>query len=307
MTLPATLFGTTVRVLRTAAGRRVLQLVLLVGGLFLLGFLCGEQAHAAEGTPVTPAAPVARAEHAAPVAELLSEAGHPGNSDAIEAVQGSGGNTLRAVTSHVVSPVLAVTERAVTPVRTVVDMTNRSLGEVQAEVPDPAGAPDVGAPGLPEVTEPPVRELPVPVGLEPLPGKPGGGTAHPPVPAGGHHQGAHAKARAGAGVGSGAVVVLPYAAPGPFALPVSSLPAHPVAHRVGTPADAPGRPVPAPTGDPDGVLGKQVADGNSLRHGDAQAVAPAGRAPLRLVPGAAAPVDAPHTRERHRDIPVFPG
>ncbi|WP_405967742.1 hypothetical protein OG613_27805 [Streptomyces sp. NBC_00015] len=37
------------RVLRGAAGRRVVQLALLVGGLFALGFLCGEQAHAAEG------------------------------------------------------------------------------------------------------------------------------------------------------------------------------------------------------------------------------------------------------------------
>lgn len=43
------------RVLRAAVGRRALQLVLLVGGLFMLGFLCGEQAHAADGIGALPA------------------------------------------------------------------------------------------------------------------------------------------------------------------------------------------------------------------------------------------------------------
>jgi len=36
----------------TAAGRRALRVAVLVGGLFALGFLCGEQARAAEGAPV---------------------------------------------------------------------------------------------------------------------------------------------------------------------------------------------------------------------------------------------------------------
>nr|WP_276621029.1 hypothetical protein [Streptomyces sp. CME 23] len=43
--------------MRTAVARRALQVALLVGGLFALGFLCGEQAHAAEETPVTSARP----------------------------------------------------------------------------------------------------------------------------------------------------------------------------------------------------------------------------------------------------------
>lgn len=42
------------RILRTAAGRRALQVALLVGGLFALGFLCGGQASAAEGVPTEP-------------------------------------------------------------------------------------------------------------------------------------------------------------------------------------------------------------------------------------------------------------
>ncbi|MET9906719.1 hypothetical protein ABZZ74_07805 [Streptomyces sp. NPDC006476] len=41
--------------MRTAVARRVLQVALLAGGLVALGFLCGEQAHAAEGVPVTSA------------------------------------------------------------------------------------------------------------------------------------------------------------------------------------------------------------------------------------------------------------
>ncbi|MGW2517105.1 hypothetical protein ACWC09_08750 [Streptomyces sp. NPDC001617] len=52
MTWPAALPAAALRVMRTAAGRRALQVVVLVGGLFALGFLCGEQAHAAEGAPV---------------------------------------------------------------------------------------------------------------------------------------------------------------------------------------------------------------------------------------------------------------
>ncbi|WP_314224661.1 hypothetical protein [Streptomyces zaehneri] len=57
MTWPTALPGAALRILRVvrgAAGRRVVQLALLVGGLFALGFLCGEQAHAAGG-PSAPA------------------------------------------------------------------------------------------------------------------------------------------------------------------------------------------------------------------------------------------------------------
>ncbi|MFD8070923.1 hypothetical protein [Streptomyces parvulus] len=43
--------GAALRVTRTAAGRRALHVALLVGGLFLLGLLCGERAQAADGTP----------------------------------------------------------------------------------------------------------------------------------------------------------------------------------------------------------------------------------------------------------------
>ncbi|MGW2449132.1 hypothetical protein ACWCSW_34300, partial [Streptomyces sp. NPDC001675] len=77
MTLTAAPFGTAVRALRAAAGRRALQLALLLGGLLALGFLCGEQAHAAEGTPTTP------------VSSVLPRTGH-------EAAQTAGSGTVTA-------------------------------------------------------------------------------------------------------------------------------------------------------------------------------------------------------------------
>lgn len=49
MALSAVLPDAALRVTRTAAGRRALQVALLVGGLFVLGLLCGEQARAADG------------------------------------------------------------------------------------------------------------------------------------------------------------------------------------------------------------------------------------------------------------------
>ncbi|MGA5894067.1 hypothetical protein [Streptomyces venetus] len=49
MTWPAALPGAALRMLRTAAGRRALQVVLLVGGVLVIGLLCGERASAADG------------------------------------------------------------------------------------------------------------------------------------------------------------------------------------------------------------------------------------------------------------------
>ncbi|MEU0455661.1 hypothetical protein ABZ322_22155 [Streptomyces sp. NPDC006129] len=63
-----------------------------------------------------------------------------------------------------------------------------------------------------------------------------------------------------------------------------------------------------PGGRPDGALGNRaVADNSTPRHGDAHAVTLDHRAPLRLVPGATARSYAAATRDRHRDVNVFPG
>ncbi|WP_338782624.1 hypothetical protein [Streptomyces sp. DG1A-41] len=49
MTWSAVLLSAAVRMLRTAAGRRALQVALLVGGVLVIGLLCGERAYAADG------------------------------------------------------------------------------------------------------------------------------------------------------------------------------------------------------------------------------------------------------------------
>ncbi|MFE6987968.1 hypothetical protein ACFVFN_07170, partial [Streptomyces pharetrae] len=65
---------------------------------------------------------------------------------------------------------------------------------------------------------------------------------------------------------------------------------------------------PAPTGGDSGVLGSRAAaDNGGSRHGDVCAVTAVQRAPLRPVPGVLAWADAGETRDRYRDIPVFPG
>ncbi|MYT07905.1 hypothetical protein GT021_26505 [Streptomyces sp. SID5470] len=87
---------------------------------------------------------------------------------------------------------------------------------------------------------------------------------------------------------------------------VTELVTHHPAHRATSTAHMPAHQ--APSDSPGGALsGKSAVDNGSSRHGDAHAVTPHHRAPLRLVPGAAASVDAAGTRDRHRDIPVFPG
>ncbi|MFG2354654.1 hypothetical protein [Streptomyces sp. NPDC048521] len=288
MTLPAALFGTAVRVLRTAAGRRALHLALLVGGLFMAGFLCGEKAHAAEGTPVAPARPVS------------SVAGH---ADPVR-------------TAGTAGTVRTVTERVVTPVREVVQRASGSLEEARAEVPALPAVPSAPAPpSMPSVPAPPsVPSVPLPElpGVSeqlPVPPPPAPSTPEPrprrqdgtAPAAGGTDDRARTEARTAVSAPPSATAYGPGRA-----IPVASrAPVHPNAHHTTAPFDAPEQP--APTGDPDSVLGKQAADGTASRHGDAHAVTTDGRAPLRLLPGTAARVDAPGTRERHRDIPVFPG
>ncbi|MFD9434942.1 hypothetical protein [Streptomyces sp. NPDC060002] len=74
-------------------------------------------------------------------------------------------------------------------------------------------------------------------------------------------------------------------------------------------APAPGPVRRGPAGGSDGVLGggASVLDGGASRHGDTHAVTPCHRVPLRLVPGGAVRSDAARTRDRRRDVPVFPG
>ncbi|MEU9990485.1 hypothetical protein AB0E10_27530 [Streptomyces sp. NPDC048045] len=316
MTLSAALFGTAVRALRTVAVRRTLQLILLVGGLSLLGLLGGQQAHAAEGTPAAPAHTMRTVHAVHAVQAVRSITGQQGaapsaaRNAAPEAVRDAVADAVRDGTRDAVRDTVgtagAVTERVVTPVRDVVHVVRtapRALEEPRAEAPALPAAPSVPLPKLPGVSELPVDPVPVPVGPEPGTHRHGGSA---PVPAPGK------SGHSGTGTGSGtkartAAPARPHAlAYGPGFTRVSAQSAvHIRAQRTAVPVDAPAQP--APGGDTEGALGKQTADGSASRHGDAQAVTFDGRAPLRLLSGAAACADAPGTLERHRDIPVFPG
>ncbi|WP_406442902.1 hypothetical protein OHB14_28525 [Streptomyces sp. NBC_01613] len=364
MTWPAALPGAALRVMRTTAGRRALQVVLLVGGLFALGFLCGEQAHAAEGAPlasaasssseVVPTAPAdgvrsltssavgtvgrlvnppaapevhhptapaaeprpsapAKPEPTAPAAPAPSEAkpkhnpttpaepsvhhpvtesvSRPGAGDAADQV-------LSPLTDNLVQSVGA---RVVQPVGDLVEKVTAGLGEVTAQIPPLSSLPSLpvlsgspsmpGLPSLPGLPAAPGRLLPAPVTQAPQPGAAGHSAADGAVD--GRRSGARA---------SGAEYGPRFAAD----ITADAASARGGGQRAAGAGYAPVQQ--APDGDPTGAPPNRAAvDNNTSRHGDAHAVALNHRAPLRLVPGAAARAAAAGTRDRHRDIPVFPG
>ncbi|MGW5371212.1 hypothetical protein ACWES4_23600 [Streptomyces sp. NPDC004011] len=227
------------------------------------------------------------------------------------------GVTGGAVVGRAVTSVEAVGERVMTPVRTVVRETSGALDEARAttlpgatSLPVPGlpvpglPVPGLPVPGVPGVSDPlPAQQVPVPVTTVPGPERPGG-----VAPAAGRADRPGTGSAKGDGHYRAAVPVRPSGATyGPGAVPApAQAPARTPAARATAPAGAPAK-LPTPSGDPDGALGKQAADGTASRHGDAHAVALDGRAPVRLLAGATARADAPGTRERHRDIPLFPG
>ncbi|WP_333774575.1 hypothetical protein [Streptomyces sp. IBSBF 3136] len=307
--------------LRTAAGRRALQLVLFVGGLFVLGFLCGEQAHAAEGAPVLPVTALRPVVHVPldagsgavtgrvtiPVRDVVRTA-----SRALEETR-AGVPALRALPTDPTVPLPTTPLPTLPPLRplpTLPTMPTTRLPTLPQLPPPPATPvpaprpPTAPLPRLPEGSGPPAQPLPTPAGPESRPHR-NGGTAQ----AGGPDHRVRTAARTALGARPSATAYGPPVAR--VTARAAEAPARAAAHRAVTPAAPPaGAPVPPrPTGDPDGVLGKQAADAPAPRHsGDRCAVAPGGRAPLRLLPaGTLARTEVPRTRERHRDIPVFPG
>ena len=300
------------RALRTAPGRRALQLALLVGGLLALGLLCGARAQAAEGVSSTPSLtsvvaqkvplrdvltpPKAHTAHMAskpqpqtqtetPVPRRATAAGKP-VTEAVPVVPVVD-ETLKAEKVH--KAVRSVTD-SVTAVTESLDETVRQVSELPAQV----SVPVVHLPELPVDSELPGELLPAPVITVPRPAQP---QPQSPVAPGAGHEKSGAQAPVTAAVSYGPrLTVVPL---------TSGRAAQAGGHRAARPVGAPTRP--APAGDPDGALGKSAVDGAASRHGDAHAVTFVDRAPLRLVSGAAARVDAAGTRDRYRDIPVFPG
>jgi hypothetical protein len=188
-------------------------------------------------------------------------------------------------------------------VREVLTVVSRSVGKTAGRAVSgrsPSTAPSLPLPDLAPVTDVPVQMAPEPASVPPGKQWDAGAVVAAPAEKRERHAGAVERAVVGAPV--------PAVAYGPDAKvrqPVAYTGARHAAAVAVTAAGVPERPV--PTGDPDGVLGKQAADGSASRHGDAHAVTLGDRASVRLAPGATTGADAPRTRERHRDIPVFPG
>ncbi|WP_157857507.1 hypothetical protein [Streptomyces yerevanensis] len=408
--LSAALPGAALRMTRTAAGRRALQVGLLVGGLFVLGLLCGERADAADGATsgvtatgvvrsvtgsvervvtgsveaVAQSAEQSRAERARPSSEQRSatpessgsgvsgsETSGSGTSGDIEldglvrlsdasseaeaeaeadsspstgtgtetdASSGSSSesgaatpsrprtidplDSVHKVTAPVTDPVTdgvhrvvrPVTEQVVRPVtetvvRPVADGVVRPIGGLVEEVVS-GGVAKPGAPASP--WWPPLRVLPgleLPAlphlpGLPVLPGQTLPVGSQPQLPGGAAEENGSAGHDAGEKSGDRSTGAYGPQVSGGHVAPDAGVrdndegargAAQPPAHQ-------------EPESAPRGALGHgSAADNGSPRHGDAHAVAFSNRAQLRLVPGIAAVVTAAETRDRYRDIPVFPG
>ncbi|MFF3909123.1 hypothetical protein ACFYZJ_24780 [Streptomyces sp. NPDC001848] len=332
MVLPAALpfAGAALRVMRTAAGRRALQVTLVLGGLFALGLLCEGQAHAADGTPIASAAPPAAWTQAgtatadspsagrgspkatahqgrrAASAGRVSRVGFPVPPSGPQADAGGTGGaptSLAPPTTEVVRPVVDGPVRPVVegPVRPVVEGLVRPVGGtvvrpvgvlVQAVTEGRADASRQWPP-LPSLLDSPPSLPGRPPGLPGVPVAPGLPTpAVHTLPA---PQGVAEQRETGAygprTAGSPGVTPVPYTRPAPH--DVRTEHTHP--HRM-------------PYGDPSRVCGDQpAADAGTPRHGDGHAVVSGHPAPVGLVPGGTAAVTADGTRGRPRDIPEFPG
>ncbi|MEU6654736.1 hypothetical protein ABZ904_36300 [Streptomyces sp. NPDC046900] len=383
MTLPAALpfAGAALRAMRTAAGRRAVHLALVMGGLFALGLLCEGQAHAAEGTPATSAAPVAAdasADALRPVTKAVrrldetvsstlghtvqgspapdAQRGHPApppsgrTPDGKDSVPPLGRHTASPSGSHTVRPGTAPVTRPATStapgkpsapspatpaapaasgapadVITAVAKTVPAVGGTVRQVVRPvaegvlrpvgeAVVRPVG--GLVETVTDGLTEAPAPLPSLPsepsLPGVPGllglsGPQSRPASPAGALP--APSAAQQGGGTDDGnAVEQRETGAYGPRVVlaDTTATPfAHPTPHLTRSPYTPPHQ---APDSEPTGAYGdRQTADGGAPSQGDGHAVASHHRAPLTLVRGAIAVVTAHGTRDRHRDIPEFPG
>ncbi|MEU1440991.1 hypothetical protein [Streptomyces mirabilis] len=296
---------------RSVAGRRALRLALLVAGLFALGLLCGERAHAADGLVSTaptvptsssvrlvkPGAPLPVAHSVAHTVtrvtgtvtrtHVTDTVTHADVSDTVAQV----GDTVTRVADTVRHVVRPAADSVVRPVGDLVETVTGELGQ----------APPKTLPSLPSL--PSLPELPGP------PSAPGAGGQVPSAGSGPRHSGAGAVPSTSHAVvrhGDAGTVGPTYYGPARLGTDTAGVAVR-GEHRGVAPGSGSDRQ--APPSDPTGAPGGQAAvDGGTPRHGDPHAVVtPSHRAPLRLVPGAPAAVAAAGTRDRYRDIPLFPG
>ncbi|MFE7838618.1 hypothetical protein ACFU53_21930 [Streptomyces sp. NPDC057474] len=370
--------GAVLRVVRGAAGRRLVRVAVLAGGLFVLGVLCGARASAADGAPTSPPLSAAVTEvlgavgHAvppvdehvvepvarhvvAPVTEravrpVIEQVARPVDEDVVQpvadpvsrpvtehvvrpvtgqVVQPVTGQVVQPVTGQVVQPVVEnvvqpvvdpvlrpvtdpvlrpVVEHVVVPVGDLVESVTEGLAGVPSQLPPVNGMPSLPwVPGLPELPELPgwttlpVQTLPVDV----TPQESGRAGAERPGPIEDGDSGSDGERASGpasvvygpnavvggAVVGGAVVVTAPHPDAGAGDPPIVRVPAQQ-----------------NPDGLPTGALGRHsTVDNGGPRHAEPYALASLDRAPLSLVPGAPAVDAADGTRDRHRDIPEFPG
>ncbi|MFM9554996.1 MULTISPECIES: hypothetical protein [Streptomyces] len=319
--------------LRGAAGCRLVRVALLLGGLFVLGVLCGERANAADGAPTSPPPLTAVTSHVLrpatgfedrPVAE---HAARPVTETPVQPAPEQA--VRRSVTEGAVEPVVQVTEGVavpvtegvVVPVGDLVESVTEGLGGVTSQLPSVSlpSLPGV-VPGLPEVPQSP--ELPG------LPGVPGWSTlpveslpvGEVPQESGPTEAEKPDQVPDADGGRDDARVSGPVAGPVPVAygptVGVGGAVAVPAPHRTATDAGAGAGDQPgvraavrqSQDGLPTGALGRHSAvDNGGPRHAEPHALAALPHTPLSLVPGAPVADAAGGTRERHRDVPVFPG
>ncbi|MER6130987.1 hypothetical protein [Streptomyces sp. NPDC001815] len=314
MALSAALPGAAPRASRTAVGRRALHVALLVGGLFVLGLLCGEQARAADGV-AQGSTTAGLFRPAVPDSEpptVTSPTVTSPNADEVQRV-------VRPVTERVVRP---AAEHVVRPVEDLVDRMTGGIAEQPAPpqwwppvpplptVPGTPGVPGVpgtpGAPGLPESPGLP--------GLPEAPGQnsPAGSAPRQPGGAAEKHERVERKARGETGWAYGPRLLSGSVA----AVTVTEVRLRADAREVHGARDAYDTPAPQtpthwpPDGDatPTDALGRHcAADKGSSRHGDAQVVGSHERGRPLLAPGPTADVTASGTRDRFRDVPASPG
>lgn len=307
--------------MRAAVGRHALRVVLLVGGLFVAGLLWGGEASAAESAGAADS--VAAVEGDAVFSDADAPV-TPGEAQAVASVDEQGLRMIGAAAESAGkgldgldslagfsedAPALPYPSDSPAPALSLPSPSLSAPTTGLPALPDlsllPSAQPESGLPGLDEV---PV--LPAPSALPgadqldgaPWPVAPQGFAAEAldraltgaPTEADAAHHGTERGATL-QGQGQG-----PYADLGLTGSPsrAAGTTAHPVR---GT--DGPQGPLPVDGGPVNGSAG----DSGSPRHGDAQAVTVNDRASLWLSAGVAVRADVPGTRDRHRDIPVFPG
>ena len=280
MIWPAALSGAALRVTRTAVGRRVLQLALLVGGLFVLGLVCGGQAQAADGVL---GKPVSLGKPGIPLVASVPSVVKPVPVSVPIQVP---------VVAPVLAPVSDTLERVVRPVS---DVVTKTVTAVLAEAPSLPSLPTLpSVPVVPSQPVPPVQEPPAHTAPVAVPAP----VRSAPQPSGDGHRSDVRPAKAAVGVG---VTYGPRAA-----VDEVGVVGHAAVRRAPSVRHAPAHQ--APNGDPDGApRDQQAVDGGGSRHCDAQAVTSGNRVAVRFVRGAAEGADSAETRDRYRDIPVFPG